>query len=372
MRSLTKILLCSVVFLCLVEACAALTYEKLEADRSVTALRPNDTVTVTGILKLPPSGDQTFALDDIIEFYTQLDSAKWTTAIVVNGRENPQPGAGGKRTTISGMDLAYVATKYEVKVSFSMTGSVPSTFTSGDIILVRALELDSDSDIVGAAVYKNGTVFNPDVLKDQVARARADLASLKSAITEKASMGVVVTAAQQKYDAAKSTLDSAESKIQTSPSDVSALLKTVSDGITAGNSLLDKAWAQQSLDAAKTNLSSVDGLINEFTVNRSIKVTDSRLVAIINKRDLSAQAISNANDLFTTGTYSTARAKANDGNILATQAWNLSLTLKGELDQGFSLPNLGAILPFLVVVVVVLIIAGVIIYRKKTQWDELG
>ncbi|MGE5831456.1 MAG: hypothetical protein ACM3X8_00895, partial [Methanomicrobiales archaeon] len=73
--------------------------------------------------------------------------------------------------------------------------------------------------------------------------------------------------------------------------------------------------------------------------------------------------------------YPAARGKANDGLALANQAWNLSLDLKTELGQGFQLPglpNLSAFLPVLIVIVVVAIIAGVIIYRKKMHWDELG
>jgi len=122
-------------------------------------------------------------------------------------------------------------------------------------------------------------------------------------------------------------------------------------------------------------LSSVDGLITEFTVNDSLKTSDSRLVAIINKRDLAAQAISSATDSFNTNNYASAQTNAGQGLDLANQAWNLSLNLKTDLGQGFQLPglpNLGAVLPFLVVIVVVVIIAGVVIYRKRTHWDELG
>jgi hypothetical protein len=122
-------------------------------------------------------------------------------------------------------------------------------------------------------------------------------------------------------------------------------------------------------------LDSVDGLLKEFTVNRSLKATDPRLGPIITKRDLGARSISDASDQFGAGSYDSARIKANDGLGLANEAWNLSLTLKDELDRGFSLPglpDLGGLLPFLAIAAIVLIIAGVIIYRKKTRWDELG
>jgi hypothetical protein len=93
------------------------------------------------------------------------------------------------------------------------------------------------------------------------------------------------------------------------------------------------------------------------------------------RRESAAQAITSAKDSFTSGSYDTARTKASDGNNLANQALNLSLTLKEELGKGFQLPglpDLGALLPFFIIAAVVLIIAGIIIYRKKTHWDELG
>ncbi|MDD1662686.1 MAG: hypothetical protein LUQ60_02935 [Methanomicrobiales archaeon] len=379
MKRLSVILLCSVVFLCLVQVGAALTYEGQisTSPTQLNALKPGDIISeVSGTLKLPASGDQTFALDDNLDFYTQLDNAKWSISIVINGVDNPARTFGGKHATILGMDLAYVSTKYDVKVRFSMTdGVVPASFNTGDIILVRALELDSHSDQVGAAVFKNGTVISTAALQTQLDSVKAKLTDLKNLIDEKASKNVDVAVAQQKYNAASSALDSAATKILTSPSEVNALLTSATNNINDANTALDKAEADQSLQQAKTTLASVDGLINEFTVNDSLKTTDSRLVAIINKRDLSAQAISNANDLFTTGSYPSARGKADEGLNLANQAWNLSLSLKTELGQGFSLPglpNLGAFLPVLIVVVVVAVIAGVIIYRKKTQWDELG
>ena len=119
-------------------------------------------------------------------------------------------------------------------------------------------------------------------------------------------------------------------------------------------------------------IASVDGLINEFTVNDSLKTSDSRLVAVINKRDFAAQAVSSASNFFNTGSYPSARGSASQGLDLANQAWNLSLNLKTDLGQGFQLPglpNLGALLPFLVVIVVVAIIAGVVIYSEE---DALG
>ena len=188
-------------------------------------------------------------------------------------------------------------------------------------------------------------------------------------------MGVDVTACPAQLQCSDSALDTATSDLISSPDPCCSRPGYRNEAINACNAALDQAWAQQSINQAKAMIASVDGLINEFTVNDSLKTSDSRLVAVINKRDLAAQAVSSASNFFNTGSYPSARGSASQGLDLANQAWNLSLNLKTDLGQGFQLPglpNLGALLPFLVVIVVVVIIAGVIIYRKKTHWDELG
>jgi len=379
MKRLSVILFCSVILLCLVQAGAALSSSNvLTTPTQVNALKPGDIISeVSGTINLAPSGSETFNSDNSVEFYTQLDDARWSISIVIGGITNPPRTYGGKHATIGGYDLSYPTSGYEnVALKFSMTsGKIPSSFTSGTITLVRVQELDSDSDQVGAAVTVNGTVINPTALQTQIDNVKVKLADLKSLIDQKAALNVDVSAARQKYNVASSAVDSAAIKISSAPGEVGTLLATATTNIDQASTALDKADADYSLQQAKTMLASVDGLLHEFTVNNSLKESDPRLVPIINKRDLAAQAISNANDLFTTGSYPSARGKANEGTTLANQAWNLSLDLKTELGQGFTLPglpNLSAFLPVIIVILVVAAIVGYIIYRKKTQWDELG
>ncbi len=179
MKRLSVILLSFMVFLCLVQACAALTTigSITTTPSQLNALKPGDIVSeVSGAVKLPPSGDQTFSLDDTLDFYTQLDNAKWSISVVINGIDNPPRTFGGKHATILGMDLAYVSTKYEVEVKYTLeNGAVPASFTSGNIILVRALEVDPQSNDVGAGIYVNGTVLNPEALQAQLDIVKAKL-----------------------------------------------------------------------------------------------------------------------------------------------------------------------------------------------------
>jgi hypothetical protein len=377
MKYLKGILLCSVIILCLVQACGALTYEgKLETTPTqVNALKPGDVISeVNGVIVLPSSGGETFNPDDSVEFYTQLDDARWSVSLIIAGIENPARTFAGKHATIGGYDLAYPTANYEaVKLKFSMTsGTVPSSFRSGNIILVRALELDPDSHQVGAAVYVNGTVINPAALQTQLDTVEARLADLKASIDAKAVLGVDTSAAQQDYTAASHSVDTAAIKISSSPSEVDALLTSASDRIDSANAALDQAWADQSIQQAQGKIDSVNSLITEFKVNNSLKDSDLRLVPIINKYDLAARSLSDAKNLFSQKSYDAVRADASQSLGYANDAYNLSLDLKTELSKGFSLPDLSALLPFMVVAAVILIIAGVVIYRRKMHWDELG
>ncbi|HXW98944.1 MAG TPA: hypothetical protein VEI51_04405 [Methanomicrobiales archaeon] len=380
MKRYAGILLSFVILCCLVQACAAISASGVTTSPSqVNALKPGDEISeVAGTITLPTSGTMTFNPDDSVEFYTQLDNAKWSIAIVIGGNANPARSFGGKHATIGGYDLSYPTTNYpSVTLQFSMTAStVPTTFPSGTVTLVQVQEVDPSDNPVGSAVFVNGTVINPQALQTQLDTVKGKLADLKESISAKSAQGIDVTTAQTDYNQASSALDSAAVEIISSPSDVTNLLSTATSAITDGSNALDQADADHSIQQAKAMLASVDGLINEFTVNDSLKTSDPRLSVIINKRDLAAQTITNANDLFTTSQFTSAKTKAADGLGLANQAWNLSLDLKTELGTGGftlpGLPNLSGLLPYIIIFLVILGIGGFLIYRKKNRWDELG
>jgi hypothetical protein len=204
---------------------------------------------------------------------------------------------------------------------------------------------------------------------------KAKLAEIKADIDEKYDLGVDTTVAQQKYDAAKAALDSANIKLTTSPSEVTGLLTQAGTAGLDAKDALDQAWAAMTIQQADDMITSVNGLVTEFKVNDSLKDSDPRLVPIINKFDLAARSLSDARNFYNQKQYTSVRTDAAQSLGYANEAWNLSLSLKTEMGKGFALPglpNLGAFLPILLVAVVILVIAGVIIYRRKMHWDELG
>ncbi len=98
---------------------------------------------------------------------------------------------------------------------------------------------------------------------------------------------------------------------------------------------------------------------------------DPRVVSIVTKRESAVQFYSQAKDGLSASNYQLARSKAAEGLNKANEALSDADALRDEIGEGFSLG--GNLLLYVGIgVIVVLAIVGVVIYRKKTRWDELG
>ncbi|MDD1656636.1 MAG: hypothetical protein LUO87_04595 [Methanomicrobiales archaeon] len=332
-------------------------------------LQLGDPVTVRGIVDL---GSDTFTESNKLEFYTQLDrpTVHWEWAIGIDDKYPPVTTGGGQYLNIQGWLLSYKEGT-RIKVQVTMDGVVPMTIPSGELVVFRVRELDEDEEVVGTEVLREKNVFNPAEFTQQIATMEESLVSLKADIDAKAAAGISVGDAQTYYNEADDAISSAKSA---TGADVAGYLSTAENAISEATTAMDQAWAQQTIDQAQQVIDSVIGLYNEFTVNRSLKASDSRLVPITNKRDIAISSLSNAKDQQAAGSYASARAKAIDARTRADEAWNLSLDLKKELDSGFSLGfDLGGLLlPVAIVLLIVIVVGGVYYWKKYRTWDELG
>ena len=82
----------------------------------------------------------------------------------------------GAHAVIPGYNLAYPTSTYsQVELQFTLSsGTVPSSFNSGNIFLVQVSELDSSSNQVGAVVNVNGTVINPQAMQVDIHNANTN------------------------------------------------------------------------------------------------------------------------------------------------------------------------------------------------------
>jgi hypothetical protein len=137
--------------------------------------------------------------------------------------------------------------------------------------------------------------------------------------------------------------------------------------------------AEKEISDAQGPINNVDVLIANFQANSSTS-SDARLSEIITKREVAVSYISAANDALTNGNFAQARAKSEDAYSKGNESYTDALTFKAAVEANPFANIFGSIgsifsssiLIIIGVIAVVLVIVGIIIYRKRSRWDELG
>jgi len=352
-----------------IQVVSAFSVSSLSIDPS-GSLTPATPVTVA--FKIDNSG--VFPSDDELQLFTELDKPTWTYTIIVNGIENLRPVMGGRTLAISGFELNYKTTD-EVSVRVTLEGVAPAVTETSNKTIIRITEYSSNGQAITSTQVENtALVINTAEVASVISSRDADLQVYRTHIDEKAALGIDTSAAEAKYNEAKQDLDSARSlpsnQYATALSDLNAATTAMQDGEKA----LDKAWAENEVADAQIPINNVDAVISWFKGNSST-ANDNQLPAIITKREVAVSYLSTANDDIANGNYAQARLKAQDAFSKGNESYTDALARQQQLSSGFSLPipNIGGSL-FIVlgIIVIVLIVVGVIIYRKRSQWDELG
>jgi hypothetical protein len=327
---------------------------------------------VTAAFKIDGAGTGEDSND--LQLYTDLTSPKWTYTIIVNDIENIRPVVGSKTLTITGFELAYKSDDV-VDVRVTLEGNAPTVTSTSEKTIIRISELNRQGSVVTSSqVERKATVINSAEVSSAISARDTDLQSFRSQIDEKAALDVDTSSAEAKYSEAKQKIDAARSAPSNQYTQAMQYLTDAQTVITDGEKALDMAWAEKDVADAQVPINNVDALITYFKVNKSMG-NDARVTQIITKREIAVSYISSANDAITNGLYTQARSKASDAFIKGNESYNDALTLKKEVDSGFSLslPSLPGVGLFVVVIVVIiLVVVGVMVYRKRSRWDELG
>jgi hypothetical protein len=330
---------------------------------------------VTASFKVDVSGQ--FPSDEDLQFFTDLTNPKWTYTILVNGIENVRPSTGGRTLDITGFELNYKSTD-EVSVRATLEGAAPTVTSTSNQTVFRITEVDSrGNSVTSTQVTRTAIVVNTGQVTQAIADQETALQTFRSHIDEKAAIGIDTSEAEGKYNEAQQDVNAAKA-LPTSQY-LAALndLNAAQVAITAGEVALDKAWAQSEVDAAQVPINNVDGIIAWFNGNQST-ANDAQLPAIITKREVAVSYISTANDEIANGNYEQARAKAQDAFSKGNESYNDALARQDKLTHGFDIMGMiGGVAGSIGVVVigviaVVLIVVGIVIYRKRSRWDELG
>jgi hypothetical protein len=241
--------------------------------------------------------------------------------------------------------------------------------------LIRITEYDGNGKpITSSQVEKTALVINTDEVASTIESGNANLQVYRTHIDEKAALGIDTSAAEAKYNEADQKINSARSRPSNQFSAALDDLNAATTAINDGEKALDKAWAENEIAAAQVPINNVDTIIAWFKGNAST-ANDQQLPTIITKREVAVSYISNANDNIAQGNYAQARQKAQDAFAKGNESYTEALSRQKEISSGFSLPFPkigGSIWYVIAIIAVILIVVGVIIYRKRSQWDELG
>ena len=365
----TWIIVTTILLFC-ISAASAFSVGSVTID-PLGSLVPGTPVTVS--YKVDTSG---FSSGDDIQFYTDLDSPKWTYTISVNDVDNLRPSMGGKTLTITGFELAY-KTGDTVVVRATLEGKAPTVTQTADKTIIRIQEMGVTGTAIDTTkVERTAKVINTGEVTAVIAARDGDLQTYRTHIDEKAVLGIDTTAGEAKYNEAKQKIDSARARPSTQYTEALADLAAAQTSISDGEKALDRAWAENVVAAAQLPINNVDGVIAWFKGNKTT-AEDPQLPAIVAKREVAVSYISTANDQIASGDYSQARSKAQDAFMKGNESYNDALARQKTLMSGwsFSFPQIpipGGIFLVIGVVVVILVAVGVVIYRKRSRWDELG
>jgi hypothetical protein len=365
----TWIILTAILLFCIPVA-SAFSVGSISIDPS-GSLIPGTPVTVS--YKVDAVG---FPSGDDLQFYTDLDSPKWTYSIIVNGIENLRPSTGGKTLTVIGYELSYKSGDL-VEVRVTLEGKTPAVTETTDKTIIRIQEMaTTGAAITTTKVERTAKVINTAEVPKVIAERDTELQTYRTHIDEKAVLGIDTSAAEAKYNEAKQKIDSARARPTTQYAEALADLTVVQTIINDGEKSLDKAWAEKEVAAAQLPINNADGVIAWFKGNKTT-AEDPQLSAIVAKREVAVGYISTANDQIASGEYSQARSKAQEAYTKGNESYNDALVRQKTLMSGwsFSLPQIpipGGIFIVIGVVVVILVAVGIVIYRKRSRWDELG
>jgi hypothetical protein len=378
MKGVMKWIVLATIILFLVPVVSAFTVSSVTIDPS-GSLTPGTPVMVSYKIQFAASSGETFPSGSELQMSTDLESPKWTWTLILDGVENPRPQAGGRMLSLSGFELSYPA-KVDQSVRVTLEGKTPTVEKTTEKSIIKIQEVDAHSNVIESSkVNRTAMVINVAEVSSAIAAKRTDLQTYRTHIDEKAAIGIDTSVAEAKYNDAKSKIDTAAALPTSQFSTALLNLNTATDLMNDGEKSLDKAWAESEVLNSQTPITNVDGVIAWFKGNKSTADLPE-LSPIIAKREIAVSYISTANDEIAGGNYAQARSKAAEAFAKGNESYTDILNLQYKVTHGgFDIVGAiggilksGILIIVVAVVAIVLIAVGVIIYRKRSRWDELG
>ena len=332
----------------------------------------------TFVINFPASGGYTFDDANSLQLASEMDTPSWTYAIVMDGIENPSKTEIGQNININGWLLSYPS-KRELSMKVTMEGVAPTVTGSEEKIVIAVRELDSrGAKITSSEVVKKKIVINPAQIQVSISQAKESLAAMRGQIDQLAASGIDTSPIEQKYSEASTAIHTAEGASDYTRAQQS--LNTANAALADAATMVREFGIQKSINDVDSVIGQVNTLITDFRVNRSMS-SDPRLTPIILAYDNAANMVSAAKDELSRKEYDQATSKANDARVKADEALAEALKLKEQLDANplaavgtmFAGVLTGGIVIIIVVAVIAVIaVLGLLFFRRRRKWDELG
>lgn len=377
MKGVMKWIVVATILLLSVPGVTAFTASSVSIDPS-GSLTPGSPVTVSFKIQFPASSGETFPSGSELQMSTDLDKPKWTWTLILDGVENPRPQASGRILSLSGFELSYPSS-VEQSIRVTLEGTAPSVDQTTNKTIIKIQEVDSNNNVVSSSkIDHTAVIVNTGEVSAAIAAKKQDLQTYRTHIDEKAAIGIDTSAAEVKYNDANAKIAAAAALPSSQYSNALTYLNTAADLMSDGEKALDKAWAESEVLNSQNPITNVDKEIAWFKGNKSTAELPE-LSPIISKREIAVSYISTANDEIESGNYAQARTKAAEAFSKGNESYTDALTLRKKVESSGSwfptiaLPKMSGIVPVIIVIVVIVLVAvGVIIYRKRQRWDELG
>lgn len=103
-------------------------------------------------IKFNPTGGETFPSLRTLALVTDMQNAEWSYSTSIDGNPSPLINATERNVYISGWVLSYPS-KRELSMRVNVTGNVPSTPKSGNVMLIRVNVQDDTGAIIPGTDY---------------------------------------------------------------------------------------------------------------------------------------------------------------------------------------------------------------------------
>ncbi|KUG15557.1 hypothetical protein ASZ90_014802 [hydrocarbon metagenome] len=328
-------------------------------------------------VSFPSSGGYTFDSTHILQMDTDLDQPTWTYNTILDGIENPSKTESGPNIRVSGWELSYPSSR-TVSLKVKVDGTAPTVAISEEKIIFRVRETDSRNVVVGTEVVRKKLVINPATLGESIQTESARLTGIRSSLDQLAGSGLDLAGVETKYGQAAAYLQSSQQA--TDSTSKQSNLNNAKKLIDEMNATVAELQARHAIATAERSLQQTDEIITYLRVDKNMG-SDAQLLSIITRWDIASDRLSGARDLFAEGDYQEAASRATDAATRGDQVLTEAAALKEKADSnpvanlfgGISGGISGILWPVLIIIVIViLVVAGIVIFRKRRRWDELG